>query len=91
MVRLCKDCSVTYDDARCSTICPHSLIMPIKTLDQKILAIDLMQQAQGKYVRFRGGHDPNKYRMQAVLWDGMICVEGLSGEFAPHLFEVVEG
>ena len=90
MVRLCNDCGTTYDDARGSTICPHSLIMPLTDLDRKISAIDLMQRAEGKHVRFRGGHDPNKYRMQAVLWDGMVVVEGLSGEFAPHLFEVTD-
>jgi len=25
-----------------------------------------------------------------VLWDGMVVVEGLGGEFAPHLFEVTD-
>lgn len=89
MNRRCQDCNQVYDDARASTICPHTELMPRHDMDRKIAAIELMDKAQGKYLRFRGQAE-GRYRLQAVSWDGMITVDGFSGEFAPHLFEVVE-
>jgi hypothetical protein len=78
----CRDCHQKYDDADRSTICPHPLLMPRKDLEQKKLGLSLL----GRPVRF--AHMPGNapMRVQSVNWNGMVTVEGMVGEFAPHLF-----
>jgi len=82
MQRMCEKCRVDYDDADCSTICPHSQIMSDENLKQKKAAIELF----GHDVCF--AHEPNgkRYHIQAMGWNGMLTLAGMSGEFAPHLF-----
>lgn len=84
MITTCTACKLTYDDADNSTICPHRLIMPREDLERKKLAIELI----GKTVRF--AHEDIPRRVQSISFDGMVSIEGFGGEFAPHLFKVVE-
>jgi hypothetical protein len=91
MITVCNKCQTTYDDALALTYCPHSPLMPAHDMNRKIAAIQLMDRARGKYLRFRRPSKiSGKYRLMAVLWDGMVEVEGLSGKFSPGSFEVTE-
>ena len=91
MITICNECQSTYDDARALTFCPHAPLMPAHDMDRKIAAIKLMDLARGKYLKFKKPTKiSGKYRLLAVLWDGMVEVEGLSGRFSPGSFEVVE-
>lgn len=83
MRKWCRACDMRYDDAKASTICPHRVFLTDEQLKQKDLAISLM----GKRVRF--AHVPaggETTRVTSCGWDGMVTVEGMSGEFAPHIF-----
>lgn len=81
----CQKCSIEFDDADRSTICPHDLIMPAKDIERKKAALKLL----GKYVSFH--HMPEKsFFVESCSWNGMISVSGMVGEFAPHLFVVKE-
>lgn len=87
MTNLCLNCNKDYDDARCSTICPHSEFLTVEEAKQKDLAFTLL----GKRVYF--AHRPagvEPVRVQAVSRDGMIEIAGFVGEFAPHLFVLAE-
>lgn len=78
----CGLCSKPFDDAERSTICPHRSIMPKEDLKRKMAAIDLL----GQQVRFAHQPDGPWRRIQSMSWNGMLTVEGMEGEFAPHLF-----
>ena len=82
MLVSCKDCGSEFDDAARLTFCPHDEIMPADDLEQKKLGLALI----GKPVRF--AHEPNGpvRSVQSVGWNGMVTLEGMAGEFAPHLF-----
>lgn len=83
----CIKCSTEYDDARCTTICPHEAFLTVGEATQKDLAISLL----GRRVYF--AHRPAgvaAVRVSAVRWDGMVELEGWSGEFAPHCFVLVD-
>lgn len=83
MTVTCGFCRERYDDADCVTLCPHALIMPRGDLEQKKLAITLL----GKEVRFAHQEvNPTWYRITSMGWNGMLTLDGLPGEFAPHLF-----
>lgn len=88
MIVNCRNCDEQFDDARRSTICPHRKLMPDEDMNRKIEALALMDLAQGKTVQFHGQTGPG-YRLQSVGWNGMVTIEGMAGEFAPHLFYVV--
>ena len=86
----CQKCDSRYDDADRSTICPHKLIMPAQDLERKKLAISLME----KPLRFNHMDSGPTLRIQSITWGGMIEFpesSGLVGQFAPHLFKIVEG
>jgi hypothetical protein len=87
MRRHCNYCSAPFDDAESSTICPHPLIMPREDLDRKIAALKIL----GKYVRFahQAAEGPNR-RVESVNFIGMVTIQGMTGEFAPHLFVAQE-
>lgn len=89
MKQSCEKCGVDYDDARCSTICPHEQFLPDDLIRQKDLAATLI----GKVVRFNHQPDGPSYRVQSIGWDGMISLAGeeLPGWFAPHLFTIARG
>lgn len=84
MVRTCQECGKEYDDARHYTFCPHDRVMSEEALDRKIAGLKLI----GKRIAF--AHDTTEtYRVLAVSWDGMVTIEGMAGEFAPHLFVII--
>jgi hypothetical protein len=87
MVVTCSKCNLRYDDARRLTYCPHSKLMSDDDMKQKIAGLALI----GKFVCFRHMLDGPAYRVQSVGWNGMVSLEGMTGEFAPHLFVVPEG
>lgn len=86
MNRFCQECRAVYDDADRSTICPHELIMPAEDLAQKKLALTLME----KPIRFNHVRWGPPLRVSACSWNGMVTIHGMTGEFAPHLFYIVE-
>lgn len=88
METTCKDCRITYDDAERLTFCPHDALYPPEILKQKDLGLSLI----GKMVRFAhmAGSQAPASRVTTVMHDGMVCIEGFSGEFAPSLFVVVD-
>jgi hypothetical protein len=81
----CRECRQDYDDAAASTICPHDDLYPPEILKQKDLGIALV----GKRVHFNHRPASESYRVTSMSWNGMIGLDGLPGEFAPHLFKVV--
>ena len=91
MIRRCLKCNKEYDDAECTTICPHPLLMPRDDLEHKKAAIDLLV----KHKRVRFVHDvdainPGWKDIVSVSWDGMITLSDMTGEYAPHLFVTEE-
>jgi hypothetical protein len=86
MLTRCPDCRKHYDDAKQLNYCPHKELYSPEILKQKDQGIRLI----GKRVHFRHQPPSESYRVVAMRWDGMLTLQGLSGEFAPHLFEVVE-
>jgi hypothetical protein len=75
-----------YDDAERFTICPHSPIFADpQDLERKKLGISLL----GKTIRCAHQVDvgPDR-RVHTLHWNGMVEIDGLVGEFAPHLFVV---
>jgi hypothetical protein len=87
MIVTCGQCSVDYDDAVRLTICPHNRFMRAEDLQQKIAGLALL----GRRVRFRSGAFAREdvRRVWAVGWEGLVSLEGLAGEYAPSLLEVV--
>lgn len=87
MERTCDDCGVRYDDARMTTICPHEPFLSEFEAAQKDCAMQLLL---GKAVRFhhqwKTGPD---HRVQSVNHVGMVTLDDMVGEFAPHLFVTV--
>jgi hypothetical protein len=87
MNRTCEDCLQQYDDARCSTICPHQALMPDEDLNRKEKAFNLL----GKRLRFAHiAEGAEEVRVQSIGWNGMVTLAGWSGEFSPDIFVVVE-
>lgn len=87
MLKLCEDCSQIYDDADQSTICPHPEIKPKSLREQ----FDAGYALLGKTVRFHHMPPDSGHRVIALQSDGMIGLEGMTGQFAPHLFVIDEG
>ena len=87
MVIQCLTCELYFDDAECTTICPHVERLPLWQMKRQALALPLMD----KMVRF--AHMPKgspTYRVHDVSWAGLVTLEGMAGEYAPHLFVVEE-
>jgi hypothetical protein len=78
----CEHCDTIYDDAERLTYCPHDDIMPPADMAQKDAGLALI----GKRVCF--AHEPQgpSHAVQAVGWNGMVTIDDMAGEFAPHLF-----
>lgn len=85
MTRTCETCGATYDDAACTTICPHARFLSVADQAQKDLALSLV----GHELRWAHLPDGPPVRIQSVGWTGMVTLHGWSGEFAPHLFRPV--
>jgi hypothetical protein len=82
----CDTCQATFDDALCSTVCPHDGLMSTEDMQRKILALDLI----GKAVRFRHQREigPDLH-VQSVSFNGYVTLAEGPGEYAPHLFVVM--
>lgn len=84
MTRNCEKCTATYDDAKCSTLCPHNQFISDEAAKQKDLAISLA----GKDLWFAHMQEGVPFRIQSIGHTGMVSLVGMVGEFAPHLFVV---
>jgi hypothetical protein len=88
MLIVCAQCDNFFDDTQSSAICPHADLnfMSRADLPRKDLALRLV----GKTLRF--AHEPNgpNRRIHEILWNGMIRLAGMEGEFAPDRFIVAE-
>lgn len=83
----CPKCNLVYDDAIYSTLCPHGQIMSAQNLAQKIQAIELM----GKPLRFAHWPDNSEpLYIESIDFTGMVTIRGMQGQFASHLFVVME-
>jgi len=89
MTVTCRQCGKSYDDTRHWTLCPHNEFITVEDAKQKDLAFKLL----GKRVRFLGAA-PDAPLAEGLVTSingvGMVTLDVLPGEFAPHLFEVVE-
>lgn len=86
MIVNCTSCGAAFDDADCTTICPHDLIMPAADLEQKKAGLALLD----KDICFAHQPDGPVRRVKWVGWNGMVGIHDMSGEFAPHLFVVAK-
>lgn len=86
MIVECSKCSREYDDAVCWTFCPHEPFITEEIKRQKDLAFRLL----GKKVKFRAPLPCEPTRITSIGRDGMVELEGWSGEFAPHLLVAAE-
>lgn len=86
MNRACEKCSKQYDDADCTTICPHELLMPPADLARKKEGMLLI----GRMVRFNHNLNGERYLVNTLHWNGMVELEDMSGELAPHLFTLAD-
>lgn len=84
MTVTCSDCRKRYDDAERFTFCPHERFMSEDMLARKVAGLALL----GKRVTFNHMPDAEGWRVSSCGWDGSLSLEGLAGEFAPHLFLV---
>ena len=82
MQRTCSACRASYDDAVCWTFCPHDRFISDEHAARKDLAHSLM----GKPLLFDGV----RTRVNYVCGDGMVEIDGFTGQFAPHLFMIVD-
>lgn len=86
MITVCEDCKMRYDDARSFTNCPHVAFLSVTEGKRKDAAISLL----GRQVRFNHqAEDDAVYLVNSVGRYGMVTLDKLSGEFAPHLFKLV--
>ena len=83
----CSKCGAHYDDAERITICPHELIKPRWMMEQHNRAIHLL----GRLVVFNNMLDGEPMRVTSVNFEGMLTVDALPGEFAPHLVQLKSG
>jgi hypothetical protein len=87
MIVRCSSCNTYFDDALRLTYCPHRKLMSDDDMAQKIAGLALV----GKKVVFN--HQPDDAdpsRVTSCGWNGMVSIDTLPGEFAPHLFRVIE-
>jgi hypothetical protein len=81
MTTTCPQCKTVYDDAKCWTYCPHDRFISDEDAARKDAAFKIL----GKHVYFAG--TPEKtYVVTSISGTGMVTLDTLSGEFAPHLF-----
>lgn len=83
----CTKCQKFFNDANRSTRCPHRELKSAQQRRSHKLAMTML----GKLVVFK--HLPNMEprNVMAVEFTGMIGVNGLTGWYAPEMFEVVGG
>lgn len=84
MITHCHTCKFSYDDAECTTICPHGRFLSPETQEQKDAGLALL----GKTVTFNHMNGVGGWKVTSVGWTGMVTLAGMPGEFAPHIFQV---
>jgi hypothetical protein len=82
----CADCGATYLDEDRLTYCPHEPIMAADDLEQKKTALALLEHD----ICFLHQPDGPTHRVQSVGWNGMVTLNDMVGEFAPHLFAIAQ-
>lgn len=82
MKHACYRCNIVYDDARRSILCPHEALMSPAQIERDAAAFALLD----KSVRFAHQPDGPFHRVRSISPDGMVTIDTLPGEFAPHLF-----
>jgi hypothetical protein len=91
MQRACEDCGASYDDAVSWTICPHERFISHEGKVQK----DLAHSLSGKQVVFKHLYRATPQTPRRVIAVSsstvgtLVELQGMSGQFAPELFEVV--
>lgn len=85
MLITCEKCQLPFDDAVCWTVCPHERFISPENAAQKDAGMKLL----GKRVRFAHMKEAAGF-VNSMGHDGMVTLETLSGEFAPHVFVVME-
>lgn len=86
MTQDCPHCGLNFDDYEQSTICPHQRLRSQAMQEQWEAAMHLL----GNKVRFNHWESGTGRHCHGVTYDGMLHIEGMTGEFAPHLF-VIDG
>lgn len=82
MIVRCEKCNREYDDGTHITFCPHDRFISDEAAQRKDLAYSI---AEGP-VCF--AHQPNgpSHLIRSINYIGMITLDDMAGEFAPHLF-----
>lgn len=83
MTITCNDCQNILDDAFQTTICPHERFISPQAAEYKDAAYKLI----GKTIVFNHMPEGPDFRVQSINHIGMVTLDGLAGEFAPHLFK----
>jgi len=84
MIIRCDACDLVYDDAERDTGCPHGRFLSVEDQARKDAAIALI--VAGNRVCFAHQPDGPAHRILAVNFIGMITLDDMVGEFAPHIF-----
>ena len=67
----CEECGSAYDDARCSTLCPHEAFLTEQQAARKDRAMAML----GKDLQFtNGAPSPTPIRILAVHGDGFVTL-----------------
>lgn len=87
MIRHCEICLLKYNDAECSTLCPHRRLLSPESQARKDKAFGLI----GKGLRFNH-EEPgvSTVRVASICWDGMVRLQGMEGEFSPDILMEAE-
>lgn len=83
MTTTCTTCQATYEDAECWTLCPHERFISPLAAAQKDAAFQLLH----KTLVFNHQPEGPEFRVTSINHIGMVTLDGLAGEFAPHLFQ----
>jgi hypothetical protein len=88
MNRFCAECQLSYDDARCSTICPHEAFITAAEALRKDRAGAMLH----KDLRWQGSKTGTVVRIQSVTSQGFVTLAGYPAHhlYNPNLFEVIE-
>jgi hypothetical protein len=88
MIVTCPACQHSYDDARCTMICPHEAFLTEAQAQRKDLAASMV----GKNIAFADGGPQAPRRIQSIDWDGFITLAGgpAHHRYNPNIFKVIE-
>ena len=84
MIKTCISRHRIFDDAEQYTYCPHKRFLSAEEQKQKDAAIALL----GEEICFAHQPDGPFFMVRSVGHRGMVEIDGMAGEFAPHLFVI---